>query len=132
MNEIFRITGIAIVGGIMAVTVRSYNATFGTVVALAVGVAVLMSVYQPILSVVDEVKQIIRAGGLNNTYIEVVMKVTGISYITQFGADMLRDSGESAIASKCELAGKIFILCLTMPVISDFLGICLKVAQVAV
>ena len=49
--------------------------------------------------------------------------------MSQFAAEILRDGGESAIASKVEAAGKISILLLTMPVIMSFLRICLKVVN---
>lgn len=129
MNELFSMVGLAVVGGVMAMTVRSINAPLGTVVALAVGCAVVISLLDDMSTVVDEIKVIIQSGGLDNRYIESVVKVIGIAYVTQFGADMLRDGGESAIASKCELAGKIFILCLTLPIIGEFLEICMRAVE---
>ena len=129
MNELFTLVAAAVVGGIMAITVRSYNAAFGTLTALAVGIFIFVSLLEPINRVFGEIMTLIQSAGLENRYIEAVIKVIGIAYLTQFGADMLRDGGESAIASKCELAGKIFILCITVPVISEFLRICIETVE---
>ncbi len=129
MSELFAMVGLAVVGGVMTMTVRSVNAPLGTVVALAVGCVVVISLLDDMSTVVDEIKVIIQSGGLDNRYIESVVKVIGIAYVTQFGADMLRDGGESAIASKCELAGKIFILYLTLPIIGEFLEICMRAVE---
>ena len=53
----------------------------------------------------------------------------GIAYITQFGVEILRDCGENAIALKLELAGKVFIMGLTLPVIADFLHACMEAVK---
>ena len=129
MSELIKITGIAVVGGVMALTLRTYNPVFAMLTALLTCAVIVVRLGGIMSGVVDEMKLLINAGGLDNSYIETVVKVIGIAYITQFGADMLRDGGESAIASKCELAGKLFILYLTMPVISDFLRICINAVE---
>lgn len=129
MNELYKIIGTAIVGGIMAITVRKYNETFGMITALAVGVFIFVSLLDLMNGIIYEINVLIQGTGIQNDYIKAVVKVLGITYITQFGADMLRDSGESAIASRCELAGKIFILYLTMPIISEFLHMCIEITE---
>lgn len=129
MNELYKIIGAAIVGGVAAMTVRRYNETFGTVIALAVGVFILVSLLDFMNYIVGEINILIQGSGIKEEYIKAVVKVLGITYITRFGADMLRDGGESAVAAKCELAGKIFILYLTMPVITEFLHMCTEVAE---
>lgn len=129
MSELFRIIGVAVVGGIMALTVRRYDPVFGTLTAAAVGICVLISAADMAADTVSGIYAAVADSGLNTGYIKVVMKVIGIAYITQFGAELLRDSGESAVASKCELAGKLFILYLTMPVIGDFLKMCVEIVS---
>ena len=129
MNELFKIIAIAVVGGVMTITVRGINQSFGMLSALTTGAVIVLSLCASLSEVTDELKSLVQSGGIHNSYIEAVLKVIGIAYITQFGADMLRDSGESAIASKCELAGKVFILYLTLPVIADFLKICIDAAE---
>ncbi len=46
------------------------------------------------------------------------MKIIGIAYVAEFGAQIVRDAGQESIASKIELAGKIFILVLAIPIIN--------------
>ena len=58
--------------------------------------------------------------GLSGGYISVLIKVLGISLVTQFSSDMCRDAGESALASKVEFAGKIMITAASVPVIQTF------------
>lgn len=129
MTELIKILGIGLAGGSVVMAVRKYNSVYGMLTALALGAFILISLCGTIEDILRELGAIVEAGGINKGYIGIVMKVIGIAYLSQFGAEMLRDSGEGAIASKCELAGKIFILYLTMPVIADFLKLCIKITE---
>jgi len=53
----------------------------------------------------------------NIQYIGLILKIIAIAYIAEFGAQICTDAGESAIASKIELAGKVLILITSMPVL---------------
>lgn len=129
MNELFKIIGIAVVGGVMALMLRQYNPVFGMLIALGAGAVILLMLCNITGDVIDGLKKIIETGKIDSGYVKIVIKVIGIAYITQFGAEMLRDSGEGALASKCEMAGKLFILYLTIPVIGDFLKMCIEIVE---
>ena len=74
----------------------------------------------------SEINNIIAECGVDIKYFSLCVKAVGLAYVSQLGAEILRDAGEGAIASKVEAAGKISILLLTMPVITSFLRLCLK------
>lgn len=125
MNEIVKIIATALVGGVLAMTVRQYSRPFGLLTGL-VTVTVIFAFAADVLgSVISGLDTLIRETGVNVSYFMSVVRVVGIAYITQFGAEILRDSGENAIAMKAELAGKICIMSLTLPIISDFLHACI-------
>ena len=56
-------------------------------------------------------------------YIAIVFKVLGISYISEFGAQLCKDAGESSIASKIEFAGKVMIITVSAPVMLALINI---------
>lgn len=125
MNDIIKIIGIGLTGGILAMTVRQYRRELGVLVGLATAAAVFMSASEMLGDIISGLEKIIEETGVNIKYFTSVIKVVGVAYISQFGAEILRDSGENAIALKLELVGKIFILSLTVPIISDFLRACI-------
>ena len=55
------------------------------------------------------------------------MKITGIAFITEFAVSICKDSGESAIASKIDLGGKVVIISMSIPIISTLLETIIKV-----
>ncbi len=54
---------------------------------------------------------------INKSYIEVLVKIIGITYITEFAASLCKDSGYQAISEQVELVGKLTILAISMPIL---------------
>lgn len=108
---------------------RKHRPEFALLTALASCAAILSVVVEWIGSVAEELLKITEECGVDMQYFTVIVKVIGTAYITQFAAEILRDSGENAIASKVEAAGKICILALTMPVMASFMELCVKVVN---
>ncbi len=129
MNVMIKIIGIGLVGGILAVTVRQYRKEFGILTGLAVVLAIFIYAADMLGEIITGLKALIDETGIDVGYFTAVVKVVGIAYITQFGAEILRDSGENAIALKLELAGKICIMGLTLPIIADFLNTCIEAVK---
>lgn len=124
--DIFRIIGIGLVGGILSMTVKQYKKEYAVLVGLATVVVILFFTLDTLEEAISNVMFITEKSGVDTRYFVAVMKVVGVAYITQFGAEILRDGGENAIALKVELAGKIFILGLTLPIITEFLEVCVN------
>ncbi|MBM7701577.1 stage III sporulation protein AD [Bacillus iocasae] len=74
---------------------------------------------------IDQVYEIIRMverlsvnAHVNMIYVETILKIIGIAYIAEFGAQITKDAGQGAIASKIELGGKILILAMAIPILT--------------
>jgi stage III sporulation protein AD len=76
-----------------------------------------------LLPMLAEVMGIMRyIGGLlgnGQPYVSLVVKVIGVAYLAELGASVCLDAGESAVAAKIELAGRVVILVIAAPVILD-------------
>ena len=77
------------------------------------------------LFLVDQISEIIRMleriainANVNMIYVETILKIIGIAYIAEFGAQITKDAGQGSIASKIELAGKILILAMAIPILT--------------
>ena len=60
---------------------------------------------------------------MNATYLSIILKITGIAILTEFGVSICKDAGEAAIASKIEFGGKIIIMSISIPIISALLEV---------
>ena len=62
----------------------------------------------------------------DDEFVELLLKITGISILAEYAMSICRDSGESAIASKIDFGSKILIISLSIPVISSTLETLVK------
>lgn len=124
--DIFKVIGIGLTGGILAVILKQYKNEYALLLGLATAALILFMTLDTVENAIGQIRLITERSGVDMRYFTAVMKVVGVAYITQFGAQLLRDGGENAIAMKVELAGKVFILGLTMPIITDFLEVCIN------
>ncbi len=80
-----------------------------SVVFLAMIVPYFVEVFDMITSLAEQIN-------LQDTYILLVLKVIGIAYATEFGCQLCKDLGEDSIASKLQMAGRILIIIIAMPI----------------
>ncbi len=121
--DIFKIVGIGLSAAALAAFVKNWRGEIAIQISL-VAAAIMFFMAVPYLKALLEMfRDISNRIGLDVKYISLVLKVIGIAYVAQFGAELCRDSGESALASKIEFGGKVMIVTLSMPVLYSFLEI---------
>ena len=60
-------------------------------------------------------------------YLDTVLRVIGVAYLAAFGGQVCRDAGEGALAAKVELAGKVLILAMSVPLMFALLDLILRI-----
>lgn len=129
MSSLIKVIGAAFMGGMLSLMVRKERPEIAVGIALITSVVVLGEVVSGMGEVIERLRRLIEECGVDIKYFTTAIKAVGMAYIAQFAAEILRDSGENAIASKVEAAGKVAILALAMPVMSSFLELCVKVVS---
>ena len=114
----------------LVLTIGAQKAEMGFLLSLAIGAVIILQLIFWVLPYVDTLDSAFRRTGGATIYFTVALKALGISYLTGFAADTCRDFGQTALASKAELAGKcaIFILCVSPA--SDLLNTVMKFAGI--
>ena len=125
--EIFEIIALGIIGTILSVTLKTYRPEYALLSALGTDILIILLTSRNLFSIIESLRSIITKTGIDSRYFKIILKVIGISYITQFGVELCKDSGYNSIALKVDMAGKICVLTLTVPVISEFLNIIIKI-----
>ncbi len=129
MSDIIRLIGTGFAGGMLALMIRKHRPEFALLIALVTSAIILAGTIEWLSEIMNGLRQIIEECGVDTRYFSMIAKVIGTAYITQFSAEILRDSGENAVASKIEAAGKICILALTLPVLASFMELCIGVVN---
>ena len=119
--EISKIIALGLVGTVFAVLLKKENPQIAMLVAAATGILIFLLLCAPLGNLVSLLKETAEKAGVGEGYFGIVLKVIGIAYLTQFGAQLCADAGESAIASKIELAGKVLMMTAAAPVLTGLL-----------
>ena len=122
---IIKVVCVVIIAAFLSVIVRQYRSEYSLFIALGAGVVIWSMLSDTFSRDVESMKLMLSGTGVDNDYISIVFKTLGICLLTQIASDICRDCGESALATKTELAGKIAILTVAMPMITS-------IAQIAV
>ncbi|ACA59522.1 stage III sporulation protein AD [Candidatus Desulforudis audaxviator] len=125
--EITQIVGFGLVAAVLVVILRQYKPEIALLVSLAAGIMLFMMVLGKIGAIVEVLKDLSNRANVNLVYLGVILKIVGIAYIADFGAQLCRDAGEGALAAKIEFAAKILILVLAIPIVMAVLDILMKI-----
>lgn len=121
--DIAGLSALAVIAAIFSVMLRRYHAEYGILISIACGILLLAAVLQQISPAIQQINRFFAASGMPEEYILILFKSLGICYITQFAADTCRDAGESALAVKTEIAGRISILLLSLPLFGEIASV---------
>lgn len=119
--EITRIIALGLTGTVFSVLLKKENPQISVLIAAATGVLIFMMLCVPLYDLIFLLEKTADDAGVADGYFGIVLKVIGIAYLTQFGAQLCADAGESAIASKVELAGKVLMMTAAAPVLTGLL-----------
>lgn len=116
-----------LIGLIIAIIVKQYRPEFAIYVSITCGILILLFVMDKLLNIIELLKSISDKVGINNQFVSIILKITGIAILTEFAVSVCNDSGESAIASKIEIGSKVVIIFLSIPIITNLLEIITKI-----
>ena len=118
--DIFKIILIALLATVMILIIKETKPELAVLVAvITVSILFLFSI-DKIGQVVELLNRLADKAGISGEFIGIILKIIGIAYVTEFGASICRDVGESAIAAKVQFAGKCVIMVLGISIIGNF------------
>ena len=125
--EIIKIIGIALIALIIIIMLKQYRPEYAIFISILTGVLILLLVMDRLTGIINLIESIQSKFSINTQFIALLIKITGITFLSEFAVSICKDSGEAAIASKIELGSKIIIISMSIPIISSLLEIILKI-----
>ena len=125
--DIVKIIGVGLISLIIIIIVRQYKPEFTLYVSLLAGAIILVFIMDKLDGIISLLTTLSNKTAINNEFLTLLIKITGIAFLTEFAVSICKDSGEVAIANKVDLGGKIIIISMSIPIISSLLETILKV-----
>lgn len=117
------VTGVAVVAAALATVLRQRAPEYALLLSLAAGVLILSAVIHAGVPLFQEIQSLFEITGAQTQSVQILFKSLGICFVVQIACDACRDMGESAIATKVELAGKIAVLVISLPLFQRILSV---------
>lgn len=124
--EVMQITGIGLIATFLILIVKEQKPSFAFAITVIVGAIIFIFLIDQIRSIFQLLHKLASDANMNIVYVETILKIIGIAYIAEFGAQITRDAGQTAIAAKIELAGKIMIIAIAIPILKVIIETILK------
>ena len=121
--EVIKIAGISIFAVIMIIILKNYRPEMALVLSIITGIGIMLYAISKMSSVINVLNDLVSKSGVNTDFLLIIIKVIGIAYIVEFGKNVCIDAGQSSIATKLEMAGKVVIVVLTIPLISSLVNV---------
>ena len=115
--EIIQILGLSLIVLVIYFILQEQKNPVALLLVLAFSLIIFLVVVRQVALIFATLQTISMAAGVNAIYLKTVMKILGIAYLTELVAQLCRDGGSSALALKIELAAKIAILTLALPIL---------------
>lgn len=125
--EIFQIVGLGILATIMIIILKDFRPEFIIFISIITSLIIFSFVLNKLIYVVDVMKNLSINANLEIEYFSTILKIIGMSYIVEFGSQICRDAEQNSIAMKIELAGKVSIMILAIPILMSLMDSILKI-----
>lgn len=122
--NIIALAGFALTSVIIAVLLKQQRPEYAVMLTIGAGMLILIAVFSTVVPAITQINSFISRSGVPVEYGKILFKSLGICFITQFAADSCRDAGEAALAAKLELAGKVAVVTIALPLFT-------KIAELA-
>ena len=120
---IIKIVFIAIICIFTSSLLKKYNPDFSSIISVCGGVIIFLISIDELAVILNSFKDIYNYTNLNFDFLKIIFKIIGIGYVTEFTADIAEDFGNSSLASKVVLGGKIVICGMALPIVKDLLSV---------
>lgn len=120
--SIVSVCGVALLCVCATAAVRAIKPDMAVFVGAAGAVVILGAAAEAICEIVGFASETAEGGGFSD-YLGTVLKALGVTLLAQMTADICRDCGENAIASRVEFCAKCAIILLSLPVIRNIISL---------
>lgn len=127
--EIVKIVGVGMLAGMLITLLRQQRPELAVQLSIATGAMIGLLMLSRVMQVVDVFQTLSAKARIDQTHMAAVLKIIGVAYVADFGSQVLQDAGEKSVATKVEMAGKVIIMLLAVPIILSIMETVIKLME---
>lgn len=115
--DILKIALAGIVSVLLYALVKQLKPEMAPLTAIGAACVILVAITDSLLEATGALEEMLVLSGLEKNNVSLLIKALGICIVTQFASDICRENSASSIATAVELAGRLGMLMLALPMI---------------
>lgn len=119
--SIMQVVAIAVVATVLILVIRQEKPELAVQVSMVAGLVIFGLIVWKLIEILNVLERLAVRADLNMVFLGTLLRILGIAYVAEFGTQVCKDAGESALAFKVSMAGKVMILILAVPIITTIL-----------
>lgn len=127
MTVFLQACGAILLAVILVLILGSHSKEIGTLLVIGVCSMVAMAGINILRPVIDFIQNLEHLGGLDNTMVTALLKVTGIGILSEVVSLVCTDSGNASLGKAMQLLGTATILWLSLPLFSALVDLLQKI-----
>ena len=121
--QIVKVIGVGLIGALVAGLLREEKSELYIFAIMAGGALILVIVLSSLTEVIEQFGMLVGQSGIDESLFAGVLKIIGVGYLTEYASSLCNDYGVTSIGNKLQLAGKVAIFFMTMPVLANLVGV---------
>ncbi len=126
MDIIFKIIAIGLITCVASMVVKPVRSDFAILIGIAGGLIIIAMIVNYFTGILSSIKDIISVTGLNTSLYTILLKIIGIGYLIEFSAGICSETGNPGLGDKIMLGGKLVIMVMALPIITNILNIIME------
>ena len=126
-SELFKIIGVGLVTLVCYIIIKPLKPDIAIFISLAGSCLILIFCIDALSEIILVVTNLVEKTGINSSLFSTILKIIGVGYLVEFSSGICQEAGAASIADKIALAGKVCILVLSLPIITNLLNIIVEI-----
>ncbi len=114
---------LAVIAAVLIILLKNSRPEQGMILSIISACLLFLYILDDLVPLLSELQKLWQRLPLSSSSWELLLKILGICLLVQTGEELCRDAGVSSLATKIELAGKITVLLLCLPLIQQLLDL---------
>ena len=121
--DVFKFVLIGIAAAVLALSIKGNRPEIALMISIVAGILLLALSLNRIVDLIEFINKVSLEYNINFKYIAIALKIVGVACVCDIGVQICKDAGENSVAAKVELGGKLIVLLLSLPVITELLSL---------
>lgn len=121
--NVITVCQIALVGAIFSLLLSAWQPQIGRLAGLAVILLILGLIFHKIMGLLDLVELMKSKLRIDNLYVDILMKMTGISLVCEMTADLCAQTDSGLLAKQIRMFGRVCVLYVGYPLLSQLIEV---------